>query len=281
MSPTKLAIWIPLAQVSRAHPLYSLKVTDEKISEQMQFQVGWATVESDLSITHSTSVLVPHYIPLPSLELEGGIWSATQQSIQQIVQFFKRDASLSTSGDMGEGIRSSTWTRSSVDIKGSTNPLASRHPRSAQLLPVMLSHLQVPRLRVILEISRSSMHRLQVHRAGMVELSMAGSIPLAERSELLKAYRARWESLRWTKVTCLRSNNEPCPQFIGTTLVRAEIERPVVTYHQLPLGGAPESPLETHHLCLSSRGTIMVISTCPRTNLLAIVTEEWIENTGW
>lgn len=137
-----------------------------------------------------------------------------------------------------------------------------------------------PRLRTILEIARSSMHRLEVHRAGMVEVSMAGSTPLAERSELLKAYRARWESLRWTRVAFLRSNGMPCPQFVGTTLVRVDFQRPIITYHnQLPFGGDDECVWNNYHrVQLNSRGIIVAISTSPRTNLLAILTEEWMEN---
>jgi hypothetical protein len=121
-------------------------------------------------------------------------------------------------------------------------------------------------------------HRLELHKAGMVEASLAGSSPLEERSKLLKAYRARWESLYWTRVTRLRSNAMRCPQFVGTTLVYAGIQRAsVIYYHRLPFGGTPWSWREDHQLGLNRGGTIKVFSAHFETNLLAVLMEESID----
>jgi hypothetical protein len=113
--------------------------------------------------------------------------------------------------------------------------------------------------------------------AGMVEPSLSGSCSLEERSELLKAYRARWESLRWTQVTRLRSNGARCPQFAGKTLVYTDIERPIIYYHRLPFRGVPGSSWEDRQLGLDNHGSIKAFSTHFGTNLLAVLMEEWIE----
>ena len=123
------------------------------------------------------------------------------------------------------------------------------------------------------------MHRLEVHRAGMIEAPLAVSTPLVARSKLLKAYRARWESLRWTQVTHLRSHAMRCPQFAGTTLVYAGIQRAsIVYYRRLPFGGTQGNSWEDHQLGSNPRGTIKVFSAHFGTNLLAVLMEEWLEN---
>jgi hypothetical protein len=112
----------------------------------------------------------------------------------------------------------------------------------------------------------------------MVEAPLAGSIPLEERSEILKAYRARWDNLRWTQVTRLWSIGARCPQFAGKTLVYADIRRPIICYHRLPFGEAPASRWEDYQLVVGRQGTIKAFSPHFGTNLLAAVMEERIEN---
>lgn len=109
----------------------------------------------------------------------------------------------------------------------------------------------------------------------MAEPSPSGSLTLVERSELLKAYRARWESLRWKQVIRLRSSGARCPQFAGKTLVYADARRPVLYYHRLPFGGAPESWWEDFQLGPNDRGIVKAFSAHFGTNLLAVLIEEW------
>ena len=59
----------------------------------------------------------------------------------------------------------------------------------------------------------------------------------------------------------------------------ADNQRPIIHYHQLPFGGATESSWEDGQLRLSPHGSIKAFSANFRTNLLAVLTEEWIENT--
>jgi hypothetical protein len=123
------------------------------------------------------------------------------------------------------------------------------------------------------------MHRLEVHRAGMIEAPLAGSRSLEERSELLKAFRARWERLHWTQATHLPSTVMGCPQLAGTTLVYAGIQGPpIIYYNQLPLGGTLGSSWEDRQWGLNRRGMIKVFSAHFGTNLLAVLMEEWVEN---
>ena len=123
------------------------------------------------------------------------------------------------------------------------------------------------------------MHRLEVHRAGMVEASLAGSTPLTERSELLKTYRSRWESLRWTKVTQLQLNPILRHQFVGTTLVYGGAQpAPILHYHRLPFGGSSGSSWEDRQLESDNRSSIQAFSENFGTNLLAVLVNEWFEN---
>lgn len=115
----------------------------------------------------------------------------------------------------------------------------------------------------------------------MVEAPLAGSIPLAERSDLLKAYRARWESLRWTQVTRLQSNAGRVrrPHFVGTTLVYAGGLRAfVLKYHRLPSGGTSGSPWVNRQLELDDRWSVIAFSVHFGANLLAVLMEERLEN---
>lgn len=123
------------------------------------------------------------------------------------------------------------------------------------------------------------MHRLEVHRAGMVEAPLAGLTPLAERSVILKAYRARCECLRWTQVTRLRPHVIRCPQFVGTTLVYVGVQNaPVLYYNRLPFGGTPGSFWQDCQSGLNPHGSIVAFSAHLETNLLVVLMEEWIEN---
>ena len=119
------------------------------------------------------------------------------------------------------------------------------------------------------------MHKLEVYWAGMVEASLAGSTPLAERSELLKTYRARRESLRWTKVTHLQSNPILRHRFVGTTLVYAGAQpAPVLHFHQLPFGGSSGSSWEDRQFESDNRLSIQAFSANFGTNLLAVSVNE-------
>lgn len=104
-------------------------------------------------------------------------------------------------------------------------------------------------------------------------MSSPGSRSIAERAELLKAYRARWESLRWTEVTSLPPRTLWIHHFAGDVLAYIHAYRaPVVKYLRLPFGGnAADSwdgcPLELEY-------GIKTFSAYPKKNLLAVL-EEW------
>ena len=131
----------------------------------------------------------------------------------------------------------------------------------------------------ILAIARRSAHRLEVYRAGLVDVSRPGSRLLAERAELLNAYRARWESLRWTKVTRLPPSFLWIYHFAGNVLVYTRIHKPpVVQYLKLLFGGTPGSSWEDDQLDLEHG--IEMFSAYPEKNLLAIL-EEWFDLNLW
>jgi hypothetical protein len=152
-------------------------------------------------------------------------------------------------------------------------------PPNASLAHVFIPrHLQVPRLRSILAIARRSAHRLEVYRAGFVDVSLPGSRSLTERVELLKEYRARWESLCWTAATCLPPRVLWLYHFARNVLAYTHANRAsAVRYLRIPLGGTPASLWEGHQLGLEQG--IKTFSAYPEKNLLAVL-EEWFNN-GW
>ena len=134
-------------------------------------------------------------------------------------------------------------------------------------------HLQVPRLRVMLAVARRSAHRLEVHRAGLVDVSRPGSRPLVQLVELLKAYRARWESLRWTEVTHFPPRPLWIYHFAGNVLVHIHEQRALaIKYIKLPSEEAPASSWEDDQLDIEHG--IKTFSAYPGKNLLAVI-EEW------
>ncbi|KAF9643423.1 hypothetical protein BDM02DRAFT_1472159 [Thelephora ganbajun] len=138
---------------------------------------------------------------------------------------------------------------------------------------------KVPRLRVTLAIARTSTHRLEAHRAGFVDASQPGSRPLAERIELLKAYRARWESLRWAKVICLPPRFLWIYHFAGNVLAYVCTHRAsFMQYLRLPFGGTLASSWEDYKLELEHG--IKTFSAYPEKNLLAVL-EEWFDDGWW
>lgn len=176
---------------------------------------------------------------------------------------------------MGNGIRASPRAGSPADLESWIADLSSRHFTYS----FASSHLQVPRLRVLLEIARRSAHRLAVHRAGLVGASRPGSHPLAQRAELLKTYRARWETLRWAGMTRLIPRPLWIYHFAGNVLVHIHTPRaPVIKYLRLPSGSTPAKFLQDDQLGLEHG--IKTFSAYPEKNLLAVL-EEWFDDGLW
>ena len=89
-----------------------------------------------------------------------------------------------------------------------------------------LPHVQVPGFCGTPVTIPRSRYRLEVFKAGFVDVSPPGARPLAERAELLKAYRARWECLRWTDVVRLPPIVPRIYSFAGDTLAYISSSNP-------------------------------------------------------
>jgi hypothetical protein len=104
-------------------------------------------------------------------------------------------------------------------------------------------------------------------------VSVRGSRPLARRADLLKAYRARWECLRWTEVTRLPPMVLWIYHFAGDVLAYISMYRaPVVQCLRLPLGRPSVTLWEGCGLGLEHG--IKTFSAYPEKNLAAVL-EEW------
>ena len=150
---------------------------------------------------------------------------------------------------------------------------------SSPKVSLAYSSQQVPRLRIILAIARRSAHRLEVYRAGFVEVSRPGSRPLAQRAKLLKAYRSRWESLRWTGVTHLPPRFMWICHRVGNELAYTHAHDATVIKHlRLPSGGTLPNSWEDDRLDLEHG--IKTFSVHPEKNLL-VVLEGWFDDGRW
>lgn len=101
-------------------------------------------------------------------------------------------------------------------------------------------------------------------------MSLPGSHSLAQRVELLKTYRARWENLRWTEVTRLPPRFLWDYHFAGNVLAHVQTHSTsAIRYLRLPSEGVPGSSWEDNQLGLEHE--IRTFSANLNKNLLVVL----------